>query len=373
MSGWSLLISPIVPDARGNGLARRAWMWAHELSRAGDLVTLVIGSGDIAPASNKLPGRLAIVPPGIRRPKWKKAIGWSMPDLAAIRQACTAFPASIPDRVFVFRLGVAPALEGLPTPWLDRVEIDLDDWESARCFSSAKLSLRSGSLWRAAQFVVGGLFYRKRERWALEKFPVVHISAPNDAAALGARSEPGRVRATPSRIAGPGCPLADCPPNGRPSILFVGTLGYLPNRDAADWLMKDIQPRLARSLPGVTVTVAGDAPERIGARLIESELDWRGYVPDLRDLYREATIAIAPLRGGSGTKIKILEAWFYRRAVVATSHAVRGLGVIPGCHALVADTTEEFVDACRRLIEDRALRERVAAEGHALFLAHHML
>lgn len=293
--------------------------------------------------------------------------------MAAIRRACAAFPAGNPDRVFVFRLGVAPALGGLPTSWLDHLEVDLDDWESARCFSSAKLSLRSGSLWPAAQFAAGGLFYRWYERWALMKFPVVHISAPEDAAVLGAGAVRKNVRATPSRIAGPACPLTDRRPNGHPSILFVGTLGYLPNRDATDWLMKDIQPRLARRLPGVTITVAGDAPERLGARLIESALDWRGYVADLRELYQDATIAVAPLRGGSGTKIKILEAWFYRRAVVATSHAVRGLGVIPGRHALVADSAEEIVDACRRLIEDSTLRESVANEGHALFLSRHLL
>jgi len=373
MSGWSLLISPIIPDAKGNGLARRAWMWANELSQTGDLVTLIVGAGHDAGAPSDLPGRLLFVSQAVRRSNWKKTIGWSSPDMAAIGHARDRFPEGAPEKVFVFRLGVSPALEGLPASWRDRAEIDLDDWESDRCLSLAKLALRSGSLSRASQFAAGASFYRNRERWALEQFPVVHISASVDATALQARFERGRVRVTPNRIAGPPCPLPDRPPNGHPSILFVGTLGYLPNRDAVDWLMKGIQPQLADVLPGLTVTVAGDAPERIAARLIASDLDWRGYVDDLRGLYEDATIAIAPLRGGSGTKVKVLEAWLYRRAVVATSHAVRGLGVVPGQHALVADSTEEMVNACRRLIEDQPLRERIAAEGHALLLSRYMI
>ncbi|MEN6541944.1 glycosyltransferase family 4 protein [Parvibaculum sp.] len=346
-------------------------MWARELSQAGELVTLVIGNAYGVAALDD--PRLSFVPQAPGRSKWMKTIGWSSPDLAAVRSASDRFPATPPDRVVVFRLGISPALEGLPASWLDRVEVDLDDWESDRCFSLAGLALRSGSLFRAAQFAAGGLFYRNRERWALSRFPVMHVSAESDAAAMQAKFDPQRVRVTPNRISGPPCPLPDRPANGTPSILFVGTLGYLPNRDAVEWLMKSIQPRLARVLPGLAVTIAGDAPERTAARLIASDLDWRGYVADLRDLYEEATIAIAPLRGGSGTKIKVLEAWRYRRAVVATSHAVRGLCVVPGRHVLVADTTGEMVDACRRLIEDHSLRERIAAEGHKLFLSHYMI
>lgn len=371
MSSWSLLISPIVPDAKGNGLARRAWMWARELSQAGELVTLVIGNGHDVAAPND--PRLYFVPQLPGRSKWMKTIGWSSPDPAAIRAASERFPVTPPNRVFVFRLGVSPALEALPASWGDRAEVDLDDWESDRSFSLAGLSLRNGSLFRAAQFAAGGWFFRNRERWALSRFPVVHVSSGSDAAAMQAKFGRKTVRVTPNRIAGPPCPLPDRPANGNPSILFVGTLGYLPNRDAVEWLMKGIQPQLARALPGLAVTIAGEAPKRLAARLIASDLDWRGRVADLHDLYEETTIAIAPLRGGSGTKIKVLEAWLYRRALVATSHAVRGLCVVPGRHVLVADTTEEMVDACRRLIEDHSLRERIAAEGHKLFLSHYMI
>ncbi len=346
-------------------------MWAHELSQDRDLVTLVIGTQDVASAPENLPGRILRVPPALGRSKWKKAIGWNAPDVARVR-AAVADLAGAPERVLVFRLGISAAVDGLPVSWLDRAEIDLDDWESERCWSLAGLSMRAGSLWPAVQFAAGSFFYRRLERRALARFPVVHIASPDDAAVLRARFG-GTVRATPNRIAGPASPLPDRAPEGRASVLFVGTLAYLPNRDAVFWLMKSIEPRLAAAVPGVTVTVVGDAPRKTGARFKASALDWRGYVDDLREVYEAATIVIAPLRGGSGTKLKILEAWLYGRAVVATSHAVRGLGVVPGRHALVADSADDIVEACRKLIEDGALRKHIAEEGHRLLLSQFLI
>jgi glycosyltransferase involved in cell wall biosynthesis len=74
------------------------------------------------------------------------------------------------------------------------------------------------------------------------------------------------------------------------------------------------------------------------------------------------------LRSGSGTRIKVLEAFAHRVPVVSTTLGCEGLGVQPGREALVADTPEAFADACIRLATDPALADSIAGRGHERWL-----
>jgi glycosyltransferase involved in cell wall biosynthesis len=62
-----------------------------------------------------------------------------------------------------------------------------------------------------------------------------------------------------------------------------------------------------------------------------------GQVPDITDELARADIVIIPLRYGSGTRVKILEAFAHRIPVVSTTMGAEGLEVEPGTHLLVAD------------------------------------
>ena len=67
-----------------------------------------------------------------------------------------------------------------------------------------------------------------------------------------------------------------------------------------------------------------------------------GYVEDLRPWYRGADVVVVPLRHGGGTRIKVLEAFAYRRPVVATPLAVAGLDVRDRREALLADSSPRW-------------------------------
>jgi glycosyltransferase involved in cell wall biosynthesis len=77
-------------------------------------------------------------------------------------------------------------------------------------------------------------------------------------------------------------------------------------------------------------------------------------------------VAVVPLRSGSGTRLKILEALAMERPVVATTIGVEGLEVVDEQHLLIADQPAAFACAVLRLLEDRVLAGRLAAEGRAL-------
>jgi len=95
-------------------------------------------------------------------------------------------------------------------------------------------------------------------------------------------------------------------------------------------------------------------------------LRFTGFVDDIRTVVAGSGIAIAPLRQGGGTRLKILEAMALGTPVVSTSKGVEGLQVVHGEHALIADTAREFADAIVRLRSDADLRVNIARRARAL-------
>jgi glycosyltransferase involved in cell wall biosynthesis len=142
-------------------------------------------------------------------------------------------------------------------------------------------------------------------------------------------------------------------------------LNYLPNREAALWLADVIAPHLRRLVPAVEVAVAGAAPVELIRRLQRAGVNYIEAVPGFAKAYAGSAAVIAPLRGGGGTKFKVLEAWLHGCPVVATTHACRGLGVHPGKHLLQADGPEELAVACAALFTNPALATKIAQAGRA--------
>ena len=82
---------------------------------------------------------------------------------------------------------------------------------------------------------------------------------------------------------------------------------------------------------------------------------------------------VVPLRAGSGTRIKILEAFRFGVPVVSTSIGAAGLDVEHGVHLLIADTPEEFSAACLRLMDDDSLAAALAKNAFAWLRRTHSL
>lgn len=141
-------------------------------------------------------------------------------------------------------------------------------------------------------------------------------------------------------------------------LLFVGPLSFPPNRDAVTWFASQILPKLG----GVTLTVAGEpagfaAPAGVGLA---------GRVQDVRHMTARAGAVVVPLRSGSGTRLKILEALAMGKAVVSTRIGAEGLDVEHDRDLLIADDADAFAAAVRRVLGDAALRARLGANGRAL-------
>lgn len=150
-----------------------------------------------------------------------------------------------------------------------------------------------------------------------------------------------------------------------PSFLFVGTLAYFPNQDAVEWLVSEIWPLVRLQLADAVVRVVGGGytgrmpPPGSGVVMM-------GEVDDLRPHYSDAWAMLIPLRSGSGTRIKALEAWANNVPVVSTSKGVEGLGSTDGDTVLIADTAWDFAARVVQVAKDPVLGEEVAERAHGL-------
>lgn len=151
---------------------------------------------------------------------------------------------------------------------------------------------------------------------------------------------------------------------GRNEVLFVGHLGYDPNKFAARFLARELAPLLGKRLPEAKLHVCGRNPSRKLIDLLRSRgVKVTANPETLAPVYAAAAVTAIPLRHGGGTRIKVLEAMSAGCPIVATSIAVEGLGMEPGRHYLHAESAEDFCAAIVRVFEDPSLENALREAG----------
>lgn len=163
---------------------------------------------------------------------------------------------------------------------------------------------------------------------------------------------------------------AELPPapalEGDPAIALAGSAGWWPNADGERWLLRQVWPLVAKTLPHALLHRFGgvSTPARERMRAYPAPVDSRAAFP-------AGAIAIVPLRAGSGIRMRILEAWARGLPVVATPAAARGLAAVSGRELLVAESPAQFARAIARIHGDAPLRDTLVAGGHAYLRRHH--
>jgi glycosyltransferase involved in cell wall biosynthesis len=148
-------------------------------------------------------------------------------------------------------------------------------------------------------------------------------------------------------------------------IIFTGTAGYSPNDDAVSWLTKNIWPTIRSKHPKAQLWLAGRnaAQHWQSSNLPSQGIQLFSDVADMRPLMSQASIAIVPLRSGSGTRLKILEAFSMGLPVVSTSIGAEGLGVQDHSDILLANSAEHLANSVNCLLENESLRSKLAKAG----------
>jgi glycosyltransferase involved in cell wall biosynthesis len=158
------------------------------------------------------------------------------------------------------------------------------------------------------------------------------------------------------------------------TFLLSGLMDKLVNVDAAQYLCDEIWPRVRAELPTARLRLVGPRPNQVVRGLQDRPgVEVAGFVPDLRDELSAATTVLVPLRLGTGTKNKVLQALAMGRPVVTTSIGNEGLGATSGVHLEVADDAIRFAEAMVRLQRDPARRARLGAAGRSWVSEHYSL
>jgi glycosyltransferase involved in cell wall biosynthesis len=150
-------------------------------------------------------------------------------------------------------------------------------------------------------------------------------------------------------------------------IVFTGTMNYYPNTDAVLYFARECWPMIRAKVPNATWYIVGKEPPAEVQELAKLPgITVTGGVPEVRSYLASATVAIAPLLIGSGTRLKILEALAMGKAIVSTRLGCEGLDVVSGKHLIVADQAEEFAQAVVGLLQNAEQRAVLESAGREI-------
>lgn len=205
---------------------------------------------------------------------------------------------------------------------------------------------------------------RRLEWTAVRSYDRCIVCSENDANALaGVRSElQQRISVIPNGVDLDLYRVTPVP--AEPRILLPGTLAWGPNVDGAIWFCSKIWPQIRTVLPNAELVLAGRSPvpevlalERVGGVRLYAD------VPSMVPYFESARAVVVPLRVGTGTRLKALEAMAAARPVVGTSVGLEGIGVSDGEEALIADDPEQFAGALVRVLRQDELARSLAGAG----------
>ena len=145
------------------------------------------------------------------------------------------------------------------------------------------------------------------------------------------------------------------------SIVFTGSMDWLPNEDGIVYFTEQILPLVRDRIPDVSVTVVGRRPSAKLQALAAQQpgLQLTGWVEDVRPYLARSAVFIVPLRIGGGTRLKIFEAMAAGLPVISTTVGAEGLPVQNGENIVLADSPADFADRTVALLENSGERARL--------------
>ena len=153
----------------------------------------------------------------------------------------------------------------------------------------------------------------------------------------------------------------------KPRIIFIGNFAAAgsANVDGLNWFLEEVWPRVRAEVPDSEFHVVGRLSSELQSRLrAVPGVVAGGFVDDLAAAMAEASLSIAPIRFGTGTRVKIIESFALGCPVVSTTLGAEGIDAAPGTQILIGDTPADFAQRCISLLRDSSEQARIAAAGY---------
>ncbi len=151
-------------------------------------------------------------------------------------------------------------------------------------------------------------------------------------------------------------------------ILFVGKYDYGPNLEGFFFFYENIFPLIKKRYPHIKLCAVGGNPTETMLEISRTDKSVivTGLVEETIFYYNSSSVAVVPLKSGSGTRFKILESFAFKVPVVSTSIGCEGIDVVDRKHLLVADEPKMFADAVVELIENQSLVQKICENAFQL-------
>lgn len=144
-----------------------------------------------------------------------------------------------------------------------------------------------------------------------------------------------------------------------PTILYLGNFTWLQNREAVDILLRLVWPRIKSKILDAKLWIVGKAAEKFFSKLNDQNIKVE-EVSDVRVAYQKASVLVAPIYGGGGTRYKNFEAFASGLPVVTTSIGIGGTEAVDGKEVIIRDEPIEIADAAVELLTDKVLYKKIA-------------
>jgi glycosyltransferase involved in cell wall biosynthesis len=256
-------------------------------------------------------------------------------------------------------------LQHLRLEWTKNLAIDTSDrlawlpWAFRRVLIPLRRTPKL--LGQSGRMLATWVRLRRLQRWALDHCDLVLVASESDRELLGDRRNvsvvPNGFDLLPDEREATATPR-----HGGNRIAFWGSMFYGPNGDGAKWLVQDVVPELRDLGVNASVLIIGNGGSELGLPSMPG-VEVTGFVDDLASLLGEVDAALVPLRMGTGTRIKILEAWAKGIPVVSTTVGAYGLDARHGHDLLIGDDPRAFAAAVHTVLSDTALAAALATNG----------
>ena len=155
---------------------------------------------------------------------------------------------------------------------------------------------------------------------------------------------------------------------GDPIVGFIGTGGWPMTAAAAHRLVDRVWPLVRREVPNAKLRIAGRRMDRLGLRAGDG-VEIQGEVRSGAEFMRDVSVLLFPPVGGSGTKVKVLEALASGLPVV--TNAIGAEGIAPTDGVVVAEEDETLARSAVSILRDPEERRQRGAAGLQAFTDRH--